>query len=51
MNPRHVDITLLAIAALLVVQTSLVSVGARLVRDVAERTHQRLVAVANIGGR
>jgi len=48
---RHFDFTLLSIAALLVVQTSLASVGVRLVRDVAVRTHQRLVAVASVGAR
>ena len=48
MQRHHVNITLLAIAALLVVQTS---VGVRLVRDVAVRTHDRLVAVAIVGAR
>ena len=51
MQRHHVNITLLAIAALLVVQTSLASVGVRLVRDVAVRTHDRLVAVAIVGAR
>ena len=51
MQRHHVDVTLLAIAALLVVQTSLASFGVRLVRDVAVRTHHRLIAVATVGGR
>jgi hypothetical protein len=46
---RNFDIALLGIAALLVVQTSLASVGVRFVRDVAVRTHDRLVAVASVG--
>jgi hypothetical protein len=45
------DMTLIAIATLLIVQSSLASAGARLVRDVATRTHARLVDVANVGGR
>ena len=42
-------LTLLAIAALIVLQTSLASYGIAFVRDIATTTHERLTAVARAG--
>lgn len=44
-------LSLLAIAALLVLQTSLASYGVSIVRDIATTTHERLAAVAHAGRR
>jgi hypothetical protein len=51
MTSRRFDLSLLAIAALLVLQTSLVSYGVAFVRDIAVTTHERLAAVAHAGRR
>jgi hypothetical protein len=45
-NHRRFDLSVLAIAALLIVQSSLASYGASLLRDIVGRTHASLVAVA-----
>jgi hypothetical protein len=47
-HPRF-DLSVLAIAALLVVQSSLVSYGAGFVRNIVSSTHASLVAVARAG--
>jgi len=51
MTSRRFDLSLLAIAALLVLQTSLASYGVAFVRDIAVTTHERLAAVAHAARR
>ena len=51
MNSRRFDLSLLAIAALLVLQTTVATYGLRLVRETAARTHDGLAAVAHAGTR
>jgi len=46
MTHRRFDFSLLAIATLLMIQASIASYGLGIVRDVADTTHARLVAVA-----